>query len=401
VDEFGEITGALVDYNIRFLRQVVFEVTEGCNLRCAYCGFSDLYTPQEGRSSRNLPYSFAESLLSYLFSMWEDDRVRELPISTAISFYGGEPLLNFPLIKSIIAFVEREKKRTNRAFTYSLTTNATLLPDYIDFLVEHRVRILVSLDGDAYGDSYRVDAKGKPSYYRVYENIKRVMELFPDYYADCVSFNAVLTDRNRYEDIVSYFEREFGKTPQISPLSTSGINPAAKEKFEKIKNKAQPDNRILPLEVAPSFKAFMKSFELRSGNYYYDFSELLFNRLKKKKIVTGTCYPFSRKMFLAADGKILQCEKIDHTHSLGCVSESGVQLDVDEVASLHNAAIKKYSTSCPECPFKHECPQCIRLADTPECIYRSRGQKKPFGFESVSYNPSGALEAVYNSKTKR
>lgn len=108
----------------------MFEVTEGCNLRCAYCGFSDLYTPQEGRSSRNLPYSFAESLLSYLFLMWEDERVRELPISTAISFYGGEPLLNFPLIESIIAFVERKKKSTNRAFTYSLTTNATLLPDY-------------------------------------------------------------------------------------------------------------------------------------------------------------------------------------------------------------------------------------------------------------------------------
>ena len=201
---WGELSGESIDYNLHFLRQVVFEVTEGCNLRCEYCGFSDLYALQEDRSARNMPFSYAKTLLDYLFSLWEENSVKDIPMSTAISFYGGEPLLNIPLIKRIVEYVESRKKSINRVFTYSLTTNATLLLDHIDFLEAHHFKILISLDGDEYGDSYRVDAKGEPSFSRVFQNIKTVKERYPDYYADCVSFNAVLTDRNSYEGIVSF-----------------------------------------------------------------------------------------------------------------------------------------------------------------------------------------------------
>ncbi len=398
---WGEINEDLIEYNIRFLRQVVFEVTEGCNLRCEYCGFSDLYYSQKGRGTKNLPYSYAETLLDYLFSFWEDPLVKDIPISTAVSFYGGEPLLNMTLIKEIVGYVESRKKNTDRVFTYSLTTNATLLLDHIDFLAAHQFRIMISLDGDEYADSYRIDAKGKPSFSRVFQNIKVIKERYPDYYSDCVTFNAVLTDRNSYEGLVSFFEEEFGKTPQISPLSTSNLNPSSRERFERIQNRIRPDNSLLPFWISPAFQTFKKDFELKSGNYFYDFSELLFDRVKKKSVYTGTCFPFSRKLFLTAAGKILQCEKISHEYNLGQVSETGVQLDFNEAASKHNAAIRKYGETCSDCRIRHTCPQCIYRADEPECKYKNSSLGNPFSFENVSYNPAGALEAVYNTKTKR
>ena len=379
---------------------MIFEVTEGCNLRCKYCAFSDLYNNKE-RGSRNLPYSYACSLLNYLFTLWEDSSVRDTPTSTVISFYGGEPLLNFSLIEEIVEYIENRKNNINRKFSYSITTNAVLLPLYIDFFVKNNFNIMISLDGDECSDSYRIDIKGRPSFNQVYQNIKKIESLYPDFYSEHISFNAVLTNRNSYEGIVSFFQDEFGKIPHISALSTSNVNPLSREKYEQIRNRAQPDNSVLPFSVSPSFQLFKKEFELKSGNYYYDFNELLYNRYRQDKVFTGTCFPFSKKLYLTVEGKILQCERISYEHHLGFVNESEVHLDFNEVVRLHNAAIKKYSANCKKCQIRYTCPQCIYRADGPECAYMRSKPEPPFCFDNVKYNPAGALEAVYSSKTRR
>ena len=212
---------------------------------------------------------------------------------------------------------------------------------------------------------------------------------------------ACVTNRNSYESVVSFFQNSFGKIPHISALSTSNVSPLSREKFERIRNKVQPDNSVLPFEVSPSFQLFKKEFELKSGNYYYDFDELLYNRFRKERIFTGTCFPFSKKMYLTVEGKILQCERISYEHHLGFVNESEVHLDYSEVARLHNTAIKKYSSNCKKCQIRYTCPQCIYRADDPECAYMRRKPEKPFCFDNVLYNPAGALEAIYSSKTRR
>lgn len=400
-DIFGKIYADQIDYNIRFLRHVVLEVTERCNLRCKYCALSELYSIQQDRRSRDLPFAYVTNLLDFLFTFWEDDILKEIPTSTTISFYGGEPLLNFPLIEQVVHYIEKKNDGVNRDFSYSMTTNAILLPKYIDFFVRHNFNILISLDGDEYSDSYRIDAKGDPSFNCVYNNSKKIKDIYPDYFANNVSFNSVLTNRNSYEGIVSFFQKEFGKTPIISPLNTSNVNPLARSQFELIQNKLRPNNTTLPFEISPAFQAFKREFETKTGNYYYDFNELIYKRFRAESIYTGTCIPFSKKLFLTVGGKVLQCERISHKYSLGFINEHEVHIDFNEVASQHNKEITKYGQSCQECKIKYICPQCVYRGEVSHCEYCSKEPAKPFGFDSVRFNPVGALEAVYKSKTKR
>lgn len=73
-----------------------------------------------------------------------------------------------------------------------MTTNAILLDRYMDFLAENEFRLLISLDGDEKGQSYRVDTKGKNSFDKVLANIQLLRSKYPSYFEHYVMFNSVL-----------------------------------------------------------------------------------------------------------------------------------------------------------------------------------------------------------------
>lgn len=79
--------------------------------------------------------------------------------------------MNYKLIKEIIDYVENIKE-INRKFSFSMTTNAVLLDKYMDYLVEKEFHLLISLDGDEYGQSYRIGTKGENSFNKVITNVK-------------------------------------------------------------------------------------------------------------------------------------------------------------------------------------------------------------------------------------
>lgn len=74
--------------------------------------------------------------------------------------------MNFELIKNIVNHIE-DSKVPHRIVKYNMTTNGVLLDKYIRFLVEKEFRILISLDGDEKGNSYRIDHNGYPSFTKV------------------------------------------------------------------------------------------------------------------------------------------------------------------------------------------------------------------------------------------
>ncbi len=85
------------------LSQVVFEVTDACNLKCKYCGYGELYNNYDERHSTNMPLQQAITVLEYLEELWSSNYSVSHQKKTYISFYGGEPLLNVPFIKEVIA----------------------------------------------------------------------------------------------------------------------------------------------------------------------------------------------------------------------------------------------------------------------------------------------------------
>ena len=78
-----------------------------------------------------------------------------------------------------------------------------------------------------------------------------------------------------------------------------------------------------------------------SGFRYLDYTNLLFERPDITPVPTGTCLPFSRKMFVTVNGKILPCERIGQQFALGIVSEESVNLDLQAIANKYNAYYAK------------------------------------------------------------
>lgn len=143
MNEFIDISSKDIEEALLNLRQLTFEVTDRCNLRCKYCGYGELYEGYDKRESKYLAVSKAKFLIDYLVCLWKTGHQKSVRPLTYISFYGGEPLLNMSFIREIIAYIGGLPE-IGRTFVFSMTTNAMLLDRYIDYLVE-----TVYFEGDA------------------------------------------------------------------------------------------------------------------------------------------------------------------------------------------------------------------------------------------------------------
>lgn len=111
-------------------------VAGDCNLTCSYC-YAD--GGSYGRNNRSMTGETMQAALRKL-----------LPRNghVVISFFGGEPMLNFDLIRETVAFGNELGKELNAELVYALTTNGTVLePDQVEFMQQHFSHITVSIDG--------------------------------------------------------------------------------------------------------------------------------------------------------------------------------------------------------------------------------------------------------------
>lgn len=371
--EIGFIDEKVIKDNLINLKNIVFEVTEKCNLKCKYCGLSErLYEKHDIRAFRDMPFEKAKLMIDYLLDIWNDNYVEDMNLPFIVSFYGGEPLLNMPLIKKIIDYIEQSGIRGRKIY-YAMTTNAMLLDKYMDFLAEKNFNLAISLDGDETAQSYRVDHTGNNSYNRVMHNVKLLQQTYPKYFkGDQVMFVSVLHNRNDVEPLLDFLEKHFDKTPLINPLSSHSISEDKKEEFKAMyQNKLQSLIKSANCEAIQDkyFLTMPKGFRLSqflyqtSGNIYYNYNQLLMQKYGNDMVSTGTCTPFSKKLFLAVDGKILPCERIDHDFELGYVQADYVKLNCKYVAERHNYYLSKVKNQCLTCAGSRYCFQCIYHID--------------------------------------
>lgn len=411
---FIQIDAGLIKYNLCNLKQLVFEVTDACNLKCKYCAFSDLYTGYDTRKNNFLDLNAAKTIIDYLAEFWKKHMSDLFPRRLNIGFYGGEPLLNFNFIQEIITYVEK-KQIAGRNLSYSMTTNGTFLDKYIDYLVEKDFALLISLDGDRKGQSLRKYHNGKESFDDVYANTKMIQERYPSYFQTRVSFNAVLHSMNDIPSLYKFFKTHFGKIPRISPLTDTGINKEYldvyedlcsdyNESFYKLTDADRVELETSNLFSSPRTSSLYKSYEQLSGNVFYDFHELLIDSGEHGWLPTGTCTPFSKKMFITVNKKILQCERIDHCHLLGRIEDKQVELNLDKIVTYYNQAIYKYIHQCTSCRINQRCVKCIYRIDDFEtstsCDSYSKGKFPEINLKLLKENPR-LLTEIYNSKTVR
>jgi uncharacterized protein len=155
------------------LQTLVMNLTNQCNLSCEYCyefGEDKVATPEGKKKFMDL--ETAKQSVDFLFEQAAGRK------AVHITFFGGETLMNFPLLKQVVEYASAKAAERSITIDYSLTTNATLLtPPIIQFLSDNRIGVTVSMDGPKeLHDQLRVFSNGKGSYDLIAPRVKALLE---------------------------------------------------------------------------------------------------------------------------------------------------------------------------------------------------------------------------------
>ncbi len=168
VDEYENLA---IDFKKRntVIKALCLHVAHSCNLNCSYCFAA------QGK------YHGADSLMSYetgkraLDFLIENSGTRH---NLEVDFFGGEPLLNFDVVKQLVAYARSIEKQHNKNFRFTLTTNGVLIDDdVIDFCNKEMDNVVLSLDGrrDKH-DFFRKDLAGNGSYDKILPKFKELVQ---------------------------------------------------------------------------------------------------------------------------------------------------------------------------------------------------------------------------------
>lgn len=357
--------------NVMFnVNQITFEVTENCNLKCNYCAYGELYEDYTEREHKKLSFEKAKTLINYINTYWSNLKSDSKNSKVFISFYGGEPLCNFSFIKDIVEYVN--SLSLNRKIQYAITTNATIIHKYIDFLIENKFNVLISLDGNLANNKHRVFKNGLNSFTKVYQNTKAIQYNYPEYFDKHVNFNTVLHNYNSVTSAYDFIKKEFGKTPNITEIRGSGIKPNKKEIFNKMHNSVDNSlqNSLIKEEVTknsfiklPFIKSLGVFLHQNCGYNYQNYSSINDKENNIMKLPSGTCLPFSKKIYVTSNGLLLPCENVDHQYALGEISDDIVKLNFEKITEFYNDIFDSIKTKCESCYINKSCQVCFYTMD--------------------------------------
>ncbi len=167
-DEYENLA---IDYknNSKVIKAMCLHVAHTCNLNCSYC-----FASQGKYQGDRALMSFETGKRAFDFLVENSGTRRNLEVD----FFGGEPLMNFDVVKQLVEYARKIEKEHNKNFRFTLTTNGVLLDDdVIDYLNKEMCNVVLSLDGrKAVHDHFRVDYAGNGSYDKILPKFKNLVE---------------------------------------------------------------------------------------------------------------------------------------------------------------------------------------------------------------------------------
>lgn len=344
--------------------ELIIEVTTNCNLRCKYCIFGESYKELRKHDVKKMPFDIAKKSIDMYFKEFYKSKKHNPNRTPIISFYGGEPLMNFSLIKECTNYIKNNYPDEN--IFYTMTTNATLMDENImDFFVENDFYPLFSLDGDMKEhNANRIFSNGNGSFETAFNNMKkfykkRKFPLFTNVvYTVDTDLNAVIDFFSQHEEFVC-----INITP-VSPVNTTYYENFTKEQYD-IHNKILNDLKMEYFNFIKTGKESIKNgYQKRRMNLL----DLMFSRgctyIIMRSILgnaqsalqyTSTCIPGER-LFVDVDGYIYPCEKISRSKNIGNVQNG---LDFEIITQYVNDYQNNILLKCNKCNIGHLCTACF------------------------------------------
>ncbi len=339
------------------LGMIQLEVTERCNLRCAYCVYGAHYKEKRNHGAKDMSHTTALKAIDHLN---KSSCTKE---SVAVTFYGGEPLLCFPLIKSCVQYARSVIK--GRSLSFSITTNATLMtPSIAEFFFDEGFGVLVSLDGPQdIHDAYRKNIHGEGTFERTISGLKMLYDAFGEE-RDRISISMVYAppySKEKIDRIAALWDIYPWLSGKRPPTVSYPLGfPAPSKSDQSI---GSSDFSLFDWASEYYIEAHKKGFSPHPIAVSIIEKELA--RLMQRKTyaaprkifaLNGCCVPGLRKQFVCADGTIMICERVGRAPSIGNV-ESGIDIETVEREYVTNY-VKNSHHLCSGCWAIQLCSLC-------------------------------------------
>jgi uncharacterized protein len=270
-------------------RGIQFFVSQACNMLCRYC-----YAEAQGSNAENrlMSWDVAKASVDHLVN--GSGKRNNL----SITFFGGEPLLNFPVIKRIVDYCHTIEREKGKKFTYSISTNGTLLNREVrQFLFDNNFSMLVSLDGfEEMHNWQRPSQRGNGTYKLILENSKEMLKIFKTRNeAWRIKMRSNLTSRyHDIEKVVGSLEKEEFTVIGISAARKPWVNEGKTRIADQVADTLLSDDDFKELDA-----------------YYEKIIDESLERLEKGEDLT----PYAKRWVFKT---INYSRKVTSTHGLRC-----------------------------------------------------------------------------------
>ncbi len=325
-------------------RRIQLMMAESCNLACGYCY---AWRNEANNKETLMSWPVARTAVDYL--VWRSGGRKDLQVT----FFGGEPLLNYRTLQQVVEYCKAIEERTDKRFLFELITNGTLLSkEVVDYLVEHRFLLFISVDGWREMHNYSRPALGGQDLHEtIVRNAVYADEQYKKHQLVPIKVRANLTDR--YHDIgkVAEYLESFGflniGIGPIDPLPHGDGCPMAlnEDQMDELME-ARTDLMLDGLE------------KLRNGESVGRFRSKLFNRAFREMqprswlgIICGVC---RNTAIVDNKGNLYPCHRYDgmEAYKVGNVF-TGVdrELTTSYYLKINGRAI----ADCNECWIRDSC----------------------------------------------
>ncbi len=298
-------------------------ISDNCNLKCKYCFFSNNYYKTISRPLKNnlMHFPMAKKILDFYLNHSENSERK------IITFYGGEPLLNFKVIKKSIEYIKEKLKDYTKEIIFSFTTNLyTITDEEIEFIINNNIRLAVSLDGPKdIHNKFRLDKTGKGTFDVVMKNLNKIKDKNIEFFKKNVGFISVATGGTDIEKVAKFFTEYFSENVSVKIGGLSFLPMNETSEFYGFKYSPNYKNEEFLYNEYKDCK--IKGKSQISHNVLFDFYEIEFSKIHNRFMIplgeifysSSGCTPGQLRPLVDVNGSIFLCEKTGFTFHIGDV----------------------------------------------------------------------------------
>lgn len=316
------------------LKSLCLFISQNCNLQCRYCFARPLEGAINGQMSRDVALKAVDLLLQQVRGS-----------HCEIDFFGGEPLLNFPLVREVVDYARTAGSRLGKEFTFTLTTNALLLtPEVAAYLNKENMNVILSLDGrPQVNDRLRRTKGNEGTYDRIMPRIRNFLagRGYNNYYIRG-TYTAYNLDFSRdVEHLLAAGFTSLSLEPVIAGQEVDyalnmGNLLVLEQEYDRL-----VDLFLLHREQGRPFHFYHFGIDLEKGPCLY-------------KRLSG-CGAGQEYLAVAADGSLYPCHQFvgTGTFCLGRLGDGPLEIDIQRGYEVASSSDQR--EACPSCWARYLC----------------------------------------------